>query len=290
LIALRLLDIVNRSFVPEPWNEGDNIPWHDPGFSDRMLREHLSQEHDAASRRFERIDRHVRWIHRDLLLERPTAILDLGCGPGLYASRFARLGHECVGIDYSPASISYAREQAGRENLRCRYVHEDIRTADYGAGFGLVMLIFGEFNVFRPADAALILQKAYRALTGNGLLLLEPHTFAAIQRIGERPPSWYSAQRGLFSDRPHLCLEESFWDATRQAATIRYFVVDGTTGEVGRYAQSLQAYTDELYRSALVETGFKDVRFFPSLTGNEDEAMADFCVIAGLRCKRGDAA
>ena len=28
--------------LPEPWDEGDNIPWNEPGFSRRMLREHLT--------------------------------------------------------------------------------------------------------------------------------------------------------------------------------------------------------------------------------------------------------
>ena len=103
---MNLLDMINRSSVPVPWAEGDNIPWHDPGFSRRMLKEHLSQDHDAASRRFEKIDRHVNWIHHKVLSGRPTKILDLGCGPGLYASRLAKMGHECIGIDYSPASIA----------------------------------------------------------------------------------------------------------------------------------------------------------------------------------------
>ena len=58
-----------------------------------MLQEHLSQEHDAASRRAPIIDRHVHWIHAALLSSHPTAILDLACGPGLYSSRLARLGH-----------------------------------------------------------------------------------------------------------------------------------------------------------------------------------------------------
>jgi len=34
-------------------------------------------------------------------LARGPEVLDLGCGPGLYASRLARLGHECTGIDYT---------------------------------------------------------------------------------------------------------------------------------------------------------------------------------------------
>ena len=80
---MNLPDLVRRTTVPVPWDEGDNIPWHDPDFSRRMLREHLSQAHDAASRRTETIDQHVAWIHQTLLRDRPTRILDLGCGPGL---------------------------------------------------------------------------------------------------------------------------------------------------------------------------------------------------------------
>ena len=93
---------------PEPWVEGDHLPWDDPGFSERMLQAHLSQRHDVASRRFETIDRHIAWIHDSLLQGRTSRILDLGCGPGFYLQRLAGLGHACVGIDFSPASIAYA--------------------------------------------------------------------------------------------------------------------------------------------------------------------------------------
>jgi len=290
---LNLLGLVNRPGIPIPWAEGDNIPWSDPDFSARMLREHLSQEHDAASRRSEKIEKQVAWIHGEILAGRPTKVLDLGCGPGLaecstfrYASRLARMGHECLGIDYSPASIAYAREQAHREGLRCTYTQEDIRTAEYGAGYGLAMLIFGEFNVFTPADARRILDKAHRALLPGGLLLLEPHTWAAVQRMGERGASWYSAQRGLFSDRPYIVLEENFWDDVSAAATKRYWVVDATSGEVAPYAQSFQAYTDARYRDLLVECGFEAARLYPSLTGVEDESQNTLMAIVS-RKQRG---
>ena len=283
---MNLLGLVNRPGIPIPWAEGDNIPWSDPDFSARMLREHLSQEHDAASRRLEKIEKQVAWIHGEILAGRPTKVLDLGCGPGLYASRLARMGHECLGIDYSPASIAYAREQAQREGLRCTYMQQDIRTAEYGAGYGLAMLIFGEFNVFRPADARRILDKAHLALLPGGLLLLEPHTWAAVQRMGERGASWYSAPGGLFSDRPHIVLEENSWDDVSAAATRRYFVVDAATGEVAPYAQSFQAYTDARYRDLLVECGFEGVRLYPSLTGVEDESQNTLMAIVS-RKQRG---
>ena len=56
---MNLLDLLQRTSPPAPWAEGDKIPWHDPDFSRRMLREHLSQAHDAASRRSIIIDEHV---------------------------------------------------------------------------------------------------------------------------------------------------------------------------------------------------------------------------------------
>jgi len=284
-ITLNLLDIIRRQPVPKPWAEGEKIPWNDPDFSRRMLNEHLSQEHDAASRRFETIDKHVNWIHNQVLKGNPTRILDLGCGPGLYTNRLARLGHRCVGIDFSPASIAYAREQAEQAGLDCTYLHQDIRTADYGGEYGFVMSIFGEFNVFRPGEARGILEKAWRALVPNGFLLLEPHTFEAVAELGAQPSSWYSTEKGLFSEAPHLYLQENFWDAENKAAIQRYYIIDAAQGEVSCHSSSTQAYTNEEYRSLLAECGFGEVLFCPSLGESAGSPQGD--LIAVLSRKEG---
>ncbi|MBN1977614.1 MAG: class I SAM-dependent methyltransferase [Anaerolineae bacterium] len=267
---MNLLDLINRTSVPEPWSEGEKIPWDEPGFSGRMLKEHLSQDHDAASRRTEHVDAHVDWIHRELLGGHPARVLDLGCGPGLYASRLARLGHACTGIDFSPASIAYARDEAQREGLACTYVQGDIRTADYGAGFDLVMFIYGELNAFRPEGAETILRKACGALADGGVLLLEVSMFEALEKWGRSGPSWYTSPTGLFSDRPHLYLEESFWDEEQSVVTNRFFVVDAESGDVTPYAMGTQAYTDEGYRDLLEKCGFGNVAFLPSWPGGAE--------------------
>lgn len=93
---------------------------------------------------------------------------------------------------------------------------------------------FGEFNTFRRADAGSILKKAHLALAENGRLLLEAHTFVAVRALGEQPSTWYSSESGLFSDRPHICLTESFWDTQQNVATERYFILDGLTGKARR--------------------------------------------------------
>jgi SAM-dependent methyltransferase len=283
LNPLTLPIILTRTIPPIPWSEGDNIPWHEPAFSARMLKEHLSQAHDAASRRFAKIDEQVAWIHQIILHEQPTKILDLGCGPGLYTSRLAALGHTCVGIDYSPASIAYAREQAQTHALACRYELTDVRAADYGAGYGLVMLIYGELNVFRRPAAEHILKQAHAALVDDGILLLEPHTFAAIQPMGQQAPTWYMRERGLFSEEPYLCLTEHFWHEAERATTNRYFIVTLGNGNVTSYTNTFQAYTSDDYRTLLQECGFANTTFFLSLIGTVDESQSNLCVIVARK-------
>lgn len=283
--ASDLVAFVDRAATPAPWGEGDNIPWHDPAFSQRMLREHLSQAHDAASRRTPTIDAQVAWIHAELLGGTPKRVLDLGCGPGLYAERLAALGHRCLGVDVSPASIAYARERALDlpPPAAPRYLLGDVRTADLGAGHDLAMMLYGEFSVFRPNDARALLRRIHAALADDGLLLLEPHTEAAVRAIGGAPARWSSHARGLFSDAPHLLLEEASWDEAARAATVRYAVIDAASARVARHAQSFAAYDEAAYRELLAAAGFTDVRFLTSLTGDDAGAQPGLCGIVAHR-------
>ncbi len=226
-----------------PW-DGGKIPWHEPEFSERMLRAHLSQEHDRASRRFTIIDKHVAWVHQHVLGATTARILDLGCGPGFYTTRFARLGHSCVGIDVSPASIEHARSEAERETLSCEYRLEDRVAADLGAGFDLVLFTFGELNCFSPADADAIVAKARQALSPRGALVVEAQTEQLVRSLGEQEPTWFSASQGIFSDEPHLCLCEGDWHPDSRVATERYFVVALGSSEVASYVNTTQAYSD----------------------------------------------
>lgn len=279
---MRLLDIVQRESPPQPWAEGDNIPWHDPAFSARMLGEHLSQEHDLASRRAVTIERQVAWIHQAVLAGVPSRILDLGCGPGFYSHRLAALGHTCSGIDYSPASIAYARQQTELQGSACTFALGDIRHAAYGTGYDLVLLLYGEFNVFRPEHARQIVSKARAALCPGGFLLLEPHTLAAVEQQGRGDATWYSSQSGLFSAKPHLMLMDHAWDAARQTATIRYYLLDAADADVTRFAQTMQGYSENEYRALLTDHGFQSIAIYPGLA---PDAPVDPALCAILAAK-----
>ncbi len=261
-----LLELLGRT-PPQPWVDGDKIPWHEPGFSARMLQEHLSQSHDAASRRFELIDQHADWIHSRLLNSAPARVLDLGCGPGLYATRLATLGHTVHGIDFSPASIQYARSQAADERLSCEFTLADIRAAEFGTGYDLAMFIYGELNVFTQADARAILNKTYAALAPRGRLLLEVSTYEGVRTIGTGAPTWWTADSGLFWEKPHLGLSESVWMPEQQVAVERWFIADAESGEIRRFGATTQAYADDDYRSLLSASGFAAIEIHPALGG-----------------------
>jgi SAM-dependent methyltransferase len=278
-----LLDIVSRAATPAPWSEGDNIPWNDPGFSERMLVEHLSQDHEMASRTSAIIDEQVDWIFATVLEKRPSRLLDLGCGPGLYVHRLATHGCECVGLDFSPASIRHAREVAASAELSAHFEHADVRDADFGEGFDLVMMIYGQINVFRRDHAAGILRKAHAALRPGGKLLLEVQSAEEIRSDAAVGPGWYSAPSGLFSERPHLVLREEFWNEETTTSTTRFMVIDASTGGVTQYALSNEAYSDEEFDDLLRSAAFGEMRRYPSLRGDASSESSDLPVIVATR-------
>jgi SAM-dependent methyltransferase len=279
---MQVIDITREfGLPPAPWTEGRTIPWEDPEFSRRMLREHLSQAHDGASRRSEVIEKHIEFIRR-VGLEKPGArVLDLGCGPGLYTQRLAKLGYDCTGIDLGPASIEYAVAQAVDVSGRCRYILGDVRDVDFGGGYDLVMLLFGDFNPFPREHASDILRRCRDALTPGGRVLLEPHSYEAVRNRGTAPPRWSAVAAGVFSDAPHLRLEQGFWHADSGHATGRHWIIDAATGEVTKYGWTMRAYTDAEYEGLLSEAGLRLLARYANLTGSDEPS--DFCVLLAAR-------
>jgi len=252
--------IIDRAVDEETlWDGAYKIPWDDPDFSRRMLTEHLSQEHDLASRKSQMIKKQVQWIHENICNNAPAKLLDIGCGPGLYIEQFAALNYDCCGIDFSPASIEYARNNLGD---KARLINGDIRSADFGGGYDLAMMVFGEFNVFSPNECRKILKKAFDALSPGGKLLLETHSFEAVERIGRAPNSWYKSRPGLlglFSDDPYICLMENHWLDKQQTALQQFHILNATDGVVTSYRSTTKAWTNDQYKQLLTEAGFANI-------------------------------
>ena len=202
----------------------ERLPWGESGFSKRMLAEHLSQEHDLASRRLATVDEHVRWLHDGVLKRQPGRVLDLGCGPGLYTERLAGFGHSCTGIDIAPAAIAYADRRAAELSLPCEYRLADVRTAVFERS-DLVLLLYSELNTFNPSDARDLVRRAVTSLTESGTIVIEISTAAAVRGKAVHSPTWRKSDGGLFSSNPHKVLHEAVWSESDKATAERWSVV-----------------------------------------------------------------
>ena len=174
-----------------------------------------------------------------------------------------------MGLDFSPASLEYSIHQAAEETLACEYAHADLLTADFGTGFDLVTMVNGELNTFIPETVASLFTRSRAALKDGGAVVLETTTDKTIRAM-TAPPSWYTSERGLFSDDPHLILIENFRDEAQLMNTTRWFVTDTATGEVTRYTSATREYPPERLATMLQKSGFADIEHVPSLRGTPD--------------------
>ena len=118
-----------------------------------MLKEHLSQAHDAASRRFKIIDKQVDWIHISLLSSQVFQHSRLGL-----RSRFLLRSTGVTWVIPAMASIIHRLQSSmllpplNVSNwIATTFARISVRQ-NTQRNIDLVMLIYGEFNVFRPVD------------------------------------------------------------------------------------------------------------------------------------------
>nr|WP_319541881.1 class I SAM-dependent methyltransferase [uncultured Pseudodesulfovibrio sp.] len=239
------------------WDGEHKIPWNDPAFSARILKEHLSQDHDLASRKQQTIEAQAEWIRSRYLADGPSSILDLGCGPGLYATLLAGDIHRYVGIDFSPASIDYACQTFGHAQREFRL--GNVVDAPFGGPYDLVVMLYGELNVFSPKDCRLILSKAYEALAPGGCLLIERQVSAAVKAVGTAPDTQTQADSGgLFSDESYVCITHNHW-LEDVAVSLQHFHVAHYDGRMKTYRSTTKAWTAGEMESMLGEVGFSSV-------------------------------
>ncbi len=231
------LDLLRKlSQRPRPYTGRDRDFWTDPYVSSHVLEAHLDPHTDDASRKPQHIagtvDKILEHFGRP---ERTTTprMLDLACGPGLYAEQFAARGFDVTAIDFSSVSIEYAKSQAAKQGLSIDYREEDLLLADFGGPYSVATLIYGEFSTFSEKERHVLLNKLHRALEPNGLLVLDVFTERYARRNRECD-DWYVSERdGFWQAGPHLVLQQHFHYENLSASVARYTLVD----ERGGYRQ-----------------------------------------------------
>lgn len=191
-----------------PYVYGSHMMWTDPYISKALLAVHLDPNNAAASRTPQAIDDTVACIHGRI--KPGSKILDLGCGPGLYAERLSALGHHVTGVDFSRNSIEYARKRPEAMKFDIRYIHNDYLTLDFNEEFDLVMMIYCDFGALIPADRQRLVTVIRKALKPGGIFFFDAITAAAADRL-TYGTTWESEieKPGFYSPEPYVCLNDS---------------------------------------------------------------------------------
>lgn len=159
---------------PEPFSAYTTPEfWDDPHISAQMLRHHLDPDSDASSRSHAFIERSVVWLVGLLSLREGSRVLDLGCGPGLYALGLARLGARVVGVDVSRRSLGHLLEASAAENLPIETVHGSYLEADLDGPHDAAILIYEDYCALNPAQRHLLLTRVREALRPGGQLVFD---------------------------------------------------------------------------------------------------------------------
>ncbi len=219
------LDPWPRAFDPKV-----ELDWADPVVSRRLLREHLDQAHDGASRRTNVIERQVLRLER-LLPAAPSHVLDAACGPGLYAVRLAAGGHRVTAFDVGPAVIAHARRLARRQGLAgvMTAAQGDLRRLDQPGRYDAAVLIYHVLEAFPRRQQAAILRRLATAVRPGGPVVVEMRLRP--DQLEGRISSWDVVPGSLLSDSRHLLLVETVHDRSANTYVLRETAVfdDGTT-------------------------------------------------------------
>jgi SAM-dependent methyltransferase len=250
---------------PVPFTPGEPLFWDDPHISAQMLEYHLNPDVDAASRRSQIIDRSVNWLIKNLALKAGDSILDLGCGPGLYAARFARAGLHVTGVDYSHRSIDYAINYASENNLDITYSYQNYLELRDESRYDAALLIYGDFCPLNPEQRAKLLQNVYRALKPSGKFVLDVSTRVHRKKYANKN-SWYAQEEGFWKPGPHLVLEEGF-DYPEESIWLDQYTVIEANRKVSVYRNWFQDYTPETISKELEQGGFIVESLWGDLTG-----------------------
>ncbi len=206
---LQVEKLINLSERPPLFSQGAPF-WDDPHLSEQLLAAHLDQQSDAASRRIPTVVGTVKWIAAQAgkKLVSGGRLLDLGCGPGLYAQRFARLGARVVGVDISSNSLKYARRQARKENLNIEYICCDYTSLEVNRRFDIICLIYCDFGALSDIKRDMLMEKIEKFLVPGGYFFFDVHTPKNRRHLDES--SWEVRPEGFWHPGKHLLLTKQF--------------------------------------------------------------------------------
>ena len=263
---------------PEVYEVTELKFWDDFHISKGMLAAHLNPELESATRKYSFIEKSVNWIKEITAGGNGKKLLDLGCGPGIYAELFAEKGFDVTGIDISGRSIDYAKENTIKKESNIKYYKKSYLDMEYTEEFDVITLIYCDFGVLNPAEREKLLKKIYKALKPGGILIFDVFSEKEYQ-MKEENTNWSYNNGGYWSENPYVCLY-SFRRYDETATFLEQYVIIEEEN-IKCYNLWNHAFSTEELREDLEKAGFDKYEFYNNVSGESyTKESSVICTVA----------
>lgn len=242
---------------PPIFTQTETAFWNDEYISRQMLKAHLDPEFEGASRKLTFIDKSATWIKNIVPPVKYPLLLDVGCGPGIYAERFANSGYQVTGVDFSARSIEYAKSSALKKGLDITYHYQDYLAMNLNKSYDFATMIYCDYGALSPTNRQLLMSNIYEHLKTNGKFLLDVFSVAKYSSFQENR-TWevcrsngfwceeeYIAFSGLYKYPDNVSLEQISILTSKETATYYLWTSYFTKDDLIKEAKNagFKAYT-----------------------------------------------
>lgn len=257
---MKIPEIISLSAKPELYAKGTSFMWTDEHISKQLLNVHLNDDIDLASRKKSTIVKTANWILNTQKEKGKLNILDLGCGPGLYAEIFAEKGHRITGVDISKNSIEFAKKSAKDKKLDINYVNANYLEINSEAEkYDLIVLIYTDLGVLIPSERENLLKMIYRVLKKGGTFIFDVLKDKDIENKASTK-TWEANNGGFWKESPYLALSESFLYEEEKVILFQHNIID-TIGNIETYRFWTHFFSESDIRKMLENHDFIDMHF-----------------------------
>ena len=269
----RLSSILER---PPLYAETQVAFWNDEYISKQMLEAHLDPNFEGASRKLDFIEISVEWIKEIVPPSDYPLLLDVGCGPGIYAEKFSKMGYQVTGIDYSKRSIDYAKKLAMKENLAITYYNQDYLRMELNKKFDFAVMIYCDYGALSLKNRRLILEKIYHHLKPGGKFLFDVFSMKKYKEFLQNQ-SWECCPNGGFWRSNEYITLNGYYKYPENVTLEQIAVISDIDTAV--YYLWNTYFTDGTLLTEATAAGFKLCGLFSDVTGTAYDNNSDTIAI-----------
>lgn len=255
--------------------------WTNEHTSKKMLEYHLNEAIDVSSRNINFINKSVEWMIQHFNLNSDSELIDFGCGPGFYTTRFARNGIKVTGIDFSKRSIEYAKQIARNENLDINYIQANYLEYKPSNKFDLITMIMCDYCALSPQQRKLMLNKFKKILKTDGSILLDVYSLNYYNNREEKAIYEFNQLSNFWSPEDYYAFQNIFKYDKEKVILDKYTIIEKSRKRV--VYNWLQYFNIDTLRSEFEENGLNIVEVYSDVAGSEYENDSlEFAIIAKI--------